>query len=78
MFLNILSLYELYKDVDITLIKYNKDELLIKYIHCNSDFKTLMDELRDKLNVKIKYTSIGEHVPKNERNNYTIVELIHA
>jgi hypothetical protein len=37
-----------------------------------------MNEVEDNLNIKMNYTSKGEHVPEAERNNRTIGERIRA
>ena len=35
-----------------------------------------MDDVADKLNVRMNYASAGEHVPKAERNNRTIKDRV--
>ena len=48
----------------------------LKSIHCDQEFRSLMDFVADDLNVKMNYASSGEHVPKAERNNLTIKDRI--
>ena len=45
---------------------------MITNIKCYGEVKTLMDEVNDKLNITINYTSKGAHVSEAERNNCTI------
>ena len=45
---------------------------MITNINCDGEFKTMMDEVNYKLNITMNYTSKGEHVPEEERNNRTI------
>ena len=45
---------------------------MITDIYCDGEFNNLMDEVNGKLNINMNYTSKGEHVPEEERNNRTI------
>jgi hypothetical protein len=67
---------ELYRALDIILRVYNKRGYHIKTINCDGEFRTLMDEVSDGLDIEMNYTSKGEHVPEAERNNHTIGERI--
>ena len=49
---------------------------MITDINYYDEFKTMVDEVNDKLNIPMKYTSKGEHVPEAERNNHTIGKRI--
>ena len=49
---------------------------MITDINCDGEFKTLMDEVNDKLNITMSYTSKGEHVSEGEQNNLTIGKRI--
>ena len=49
---------------------------MITDINCDGEFKTLMDEVNNKLNITMNYTSKSEHVPEAELNNGTIGESI--
>jgi len=69
---------ELYRGTDEIFRLYNKAGFLIKEIICDREFKTLMDEVKDELDIDMNYTSKGEHVPEAERNNRTIGERIRA
>jgi hypothetical protein len=69
---------ELYRALDVILRVYNKRGYRIATINCDGEFRTLMDKVNDKLDIKMNYTSRGEHVPEAERNNRTIGVCIRA
>ncbi len=69
---------ELYKRLDKILRHYNSGGYEIKDIHCDQEFKSIMDDVKDGLDVKMNYTTTDEHVPEAERNNRTIAERIRA
>ena len=63
---------EVYKALDSILHHYNDAGYFFKSINCDQEFGSLMDNVADKLNVKMNYASTGEHVPEVKRNNRTI------
>ena len=65
---------EIYEGLDLVLRHYNKAGFQIKDIHCDQEFKSMMNKVSDDLDVKMNYTTTGEHVPEAERNNHTIKE----
>ena len=67
-----------YTAIDKVLCHINNAGFLVSQIHCDGEFKSLMDEIKDELNVDMNYTSRNEHVPEAERNNRTIAERIRA
>ena len=67
---------ELYRAIGVPFRNYNKVGFNITDINCNVKFKTLMDEVNDKLNITMNYNSKGEHVAEAERNNCTIGKRI--
>ena len=67
---------EMYRALDVILRAFNKRGYNIKTIHCDGEFRTLMNEVNDNLDIEMNYTSRGEHVPEAERNNRTIGERI--
>jgi hypothetical protein len=69
---------ELYHALNIILRVYNKRGYRIATINCDGKFGTLMNKVNNKLNIKMNYTSKGEHVPEAEHNNRTIGEHIRA
>ena len=68
----------LYQDIGIFFRNYKKFVVIINDINCDGEFKTLVDEVNDKLNITMKYISKGEHVPEVELNNRSIGECIRA
>jgi len=68
----------LYKALDQVFRKYNAGGYTVKRIHCDQEFKPLMDPVKDKLDIQMNYTVTDEHVPEAERNNRTIAERIHV
>ena len=69
---------ELYSCLNTIFHHYNDGGYSVKHIHCDQEFKPIMKEVEDTLDVKMNYTITDEHVPKAERNNQTIAERIHA
>ena len=69
---------EVYKALDSILRQYNDAGYFFKSIHCDQEFRSLMDSVADDLNVKMNYASSGEHVPEAERNNRTIKDRVHT
>jgi hypothetical protein len=47
----------------------NKAGIKITTIHCDNEFRPLMQELQDVYEVNMNYTNPQEHVPEAERNN---------
>jgi len=69
---------ELYKCLDKIFRVYNSAGFLIKCIESDREFKTLMDDVKDDLDVTMNYPPAGAHVPEAERNNRTIGERIRS
>ena len=69
---------ELYWAIDAILRNYNQAGFSIKQIFCDQEFEELMEQVNDELDIKMDYTSSGEHVPEAERNNRTIGERMRA
>ena len=69
---------EIYKGIDKTFREYNKSGFLIKEIHCDREFKTIMDGVKYKLNVNMNYVAIGEYVTDDESNTCNIAERTYA
>ena len=65
---------EIYKGIDKTFREYNKSGFLIREIHCDREFKTLMDGVKYELNVNMNYAARGEHVTDANRITGTIAE----
>ena len=69
---------EYYRALDAILRHYNQASFVIKTIHCDGEYKAMMDQVRDDLDVVMNYTNASDHVPEAERNNRTIKERIRA
>ena len=63
---------EVYKALDSILCHCSDTGYFFKHIHCDQEFRSMMDYVADELNVKMTRASTGEHVPEAERNNRTI------
>ena len=57
---------------------YNKAGIKITTIHCDNEFRPLMQELQDIYEVHMNYANPQEHVPEAERNNRVIKERFRA
>ena len=57
---------------------YNYAGFNIRTIKADQEFKPLLDEIKDDLNIQMNYASAQEHVPEAERNNRTIKERFRA
>ena len=55
-----------YKALDKTLRLYDAGGYPITQIHCDGEFKPLMDKVADNLNVKMNYANAQDHVPAAE------------
>jgi hypothetical protein len=69
---------EYYRVLDMVLRLYNSTGFHIKTIHCNGEFRTMMDKVKDDLGVCMNFTNALDHVPEAERNNRTIKERVQA
>jgi hypothetical protein len=47
-------------------------------IHCDGEYKSLLDPVKEQLNTEMNFANAGDHVPEAERNNRTIKERIRA
>ena len=69
---------ELFRAIDMVFRHYNIGGFRIKSIHCDQEFKPIMDKVSDELGIEMNYATTDEHVPEAERNNRTIKERIRA
>ena len=49
---------------------------MIKTIHCNRDYRGMMEKVMDDIDVKIDLTDAQDHVPEAEQKNWTIKKQI--
>ncbi len=69
---------EYYRALDQILRHYNQAGFVIQTIHCDGEFRGMMEKVDDDLDVKMNFTNAQDHVPEAERNNRTIKERIRA
>ena len=67
-----------YKALDVILRKYNSAGFVVKIIHCDGEYKAMMDQVKDDLDIDMNYSNPQDHVPEAERNNRTIKERFRA
>eukprot|EP00980_Cylindrotheca_fusiformis_P016549 scaffold4962_cov112-Cylindrotheca_fusiformis.AAC.3 len=67
---------ELFRGLDVALRYYNKADFRIKRIECDGEFRVMMDQVQDDLDVEMNYANPGDHVPEAERNNRTVKERV--
>ena len=79
---------ELYRALDKCLRELNKHGAYVKNVHCDNEFKAIMDEVSDDMEIELHYDEdddenhsitmncppAGAHVPEAERNNRAIKE----
>jgi hypothetical protein len=72
------SVYE--KCIAELLAVYKRGEFNITEIHCDNEFRKVMDPLSVRQNppIKMNYAAAQEHVPRAERNNRVIQERVRA
>eukprot|EP00980_Cylindrotheca_fusiformis_P012484 scaffold3071_cov84-Cylindrotheca_fusiformis.AAC.2 len=66
---------ELFRGLDVALRYYNKADFRIKRIECDGEFRVMMDQVQDDLDVEMNYANPGDHVPEAERNNCRMHEM---
>ena len=70
---------DFYKALDMILRKYNKAGFVVNLIHCDREFKPLMNEVIDNMEkVVMNYANSLDHVPEIERHNRTLKERFRA
>jgi hypothetical protein len=69
---------EYYRVLDMVLQLYNSAGFHIKTIHCNGEFRAMMDKEKSYTGVCMNFTNALDHVPEAERNNRTIKERVWA
>jgi hypothetical protein len=70
---------ECYCVLDMVLQLYDSIGFHIRTIHCDGEFRSIMDKVKDNLGVCMNFTNALDHVPSEaERNNRTIKERVRA
>ena len=57
---------------------YNAGGFRITMIHCDNEFRPLVEPLENEFNVAMNFANPQEHVPEAERNNRVIKERVRA
>ena len=70
------SFKEFYAAIDHVTRAYNKNGYRFAKMHCDREFKPLMDPVCDGMDIKMFYPPSGDHVPEAERNNRVLQEQI--
>ncbi len=66
---------DFYKAIDAILRKYNKARFTVAMIHCDREFKPIMNNVIDSMeDVVMNYANPQDHVPEIERSNHTLKE----
>ena len=60
---------ELYRGYDNFQRHYNRAGFFMKQIHCDGEFKSIMDEVADNLDISKNYANTDDHVTIIEQNN---------
>ena len=55
---------------------YNARGFTVREIHCDREFKPLMDPVKDQMGIEMHYLPAGDHVPEAERLNRVIRERV--
>jgi len=70
---------EVYRDALIQVFRvYNTGGFKITTIHCDNEFRPLMEQISNEFQVTMNYANPQEHVPEAERNNRVIKERVRA
>ena len=69
---------EFFRALDVILRHYNDAGYQITDGYCDNGFASMMDRVKDDLNINLHYTGADDHVPQAERNNRTIQERVRA
>ena len=57
---------------------YNLGGFRVTTIHCDNEFRPIMDEVGLTYHIQMNYANPQEHVPEAERNNRVIKERVRA
>ena len=69
---------EYYRALDQILRHYNQAGFVIKEIHCDGEFRSMMASVNDDLDVNTNFNNAQYHVPEAERNNPTNEQRLRA
>jgi hypothetical protein len=69
---------EIFRGITSIFRLYENAGFRIKRIHCDQEFRNMMERVSTEFDITMNYATAGEHVPEAERNNRTIQERIRA
>jgi hypothetical protein len=69
---------EYYRALNQILRHYNQAGFVIRTLHCDGEFRGMMEKVKDNLDVDMNFTNAQDHVPEAEQNNRMIKERIRA
>ena len=69
---------ELYRAVDVVTRMVNDAGFRLKTIKADGEFKSIMDPVKDEMDITMVYASTSGHIPEAERNNRVLGERIRA
>ena len=76
--LNTRTASDIYKALDVILCGRNDADFTVKEVRCDREFRSIMDAVKDDLNITINYPPKGEKDGTAEQNNRTIGERVQA
>ena len=65
---------KLFEAIDVVLREYNRADFKVTLIHADNQFKPLVEEAEDDLEVKFNFTNPGKHKPYIEQHNRVLKE----
>jgi hypothetical protein len=69
---------EIFRGIQSIVRLYANEGFRINRIHCDQEFRNMMERVFDEFSIEMNYATAGEHVPEAERNNRTVQERIRA
>ena len=69
---------KLYAALDEVLRIYNGNGFTISKMFADNEFRSIMDPVKDEMNLQTEYSAPQGHVPEAERNNRTLQERVRA
>ena len=58
---------EFYRALDVVVIRYNKEVFTVKIIECDGEFKSIINEVSDDMEIEMNDKNSDNHVPESER-----------
>ena len=68
---------EYYNKLDKILKMYYNGSTIVKTLHCDGKYKSMMDPVSDGMNITMAYSNPGNHVLQAVRNNCMVTDTVH-